>query len=62
MTIIGAEGTSADCDALSTSCLILGSEKGKELIESLDGYEAAFILRDDSIVETSGMNLTEMKS
>ena len=62
VTIIGAEGTSADCDALSTSCLILGSEKGKELIESLDGYEAAFILRDDSIVETSGMNLTEMKS
>ena len=58
VTIIGDEGTSADCDALSTSCLILGSEDGKALIESLDGYEAAFILKDDSVVTTSGMEFT----
>lgn len=62
VTIIGADGTSADCDALSTTCLILGSEAGAKLIESLDGYEAAFILRDNSIVKTSGMELTETNS
>ncbi len=57
VTIKGDFGSSADCDALSTTCLILGSEKGKALIESLDGYEALFILQDESLVTTSGMKL-----
>lgn len=58
VSIVSQAGKSADCDALSTTCLILGSEKGKELIESLDGYEAVFITRDNEIVTTSGMNFT----
>ena len=39
VTIVGTVG-SADCDALSTTCLILGLEDGMELIESIDGVEA----------------------
>ena len=58
VTIQGAEGTSADCDALSTICLLLGSEKGSRLIENMEGYEALFILRDDSVHKTTGMEFT----
>ncbi len=61
VTIVGGRGKSSDCDALATTCLIYGSQDGLKLIESLDGFEAAFILRDESIVETSGMNLTKTK-
>lgn len=60
VTILGEEGTSGDCDALATICLILGSEEGLDLIRSLDGYEAAFILEDGSILLTDGMDFTEM--
>lgn len=46
-------------DGLSTSCLLLGYEKGRELAESLEGVEAAFVLEDGTIHTTEGMNLTE---
>lgn len=58
VTITADEGHSVDCDALSTTCLLLGTEKGTELIESLDGYDAAFIDEDGSITCTSGMEFT----
>ena len=58
VSIKGAGGHSIDCDALSTSCLILGSEEGMELVEGLDGYEALFIVDDgkggEKIVKTEG--------
>ena len=41
-------------DALSTASFVLGTEKGCELIESLDGVEALFIARDRTVTETSG--------
>ena len=41
-------------DALSTAAFVLGTEKGTELIESLDGVEAVFIARDRSVTMTSG--------
>ena len=41
-------------DALSTAAFVLGTEKGCELIESLDGVEALFIARDRTVTETSG--------
>ncbi len=47
---------SVDGDALSTSCLLLGEEKGTELIESLDGVEAFFILSDGTTRQTSGFS------
>ncbi len=34
---------SVDCDALSTTTFILGAEKGIELINSIDGFEAVFV-------------------
>ena len=61
VTIKSKAGQSADCDALSTICLSLGVQKGKELIESLDGYEAAFIDLDNQIILTSGMELNAIE-
>lgn len=46
--------SSAQGDALSTTCLLLGQEKGAALIESLDGVEALFILTDGTQLPTSG--------
>lgn len=46
--------SSAQGDALSTTCLLLGQEKGSALIESLDGVEALFILTDGTRLPTSG--------
>lgn len=43
---------SATGDALSTSCLLLGLEKGKELIKNTDGVEAIFITKDYEIITT----------
>lgn len=56
VTIKSKWGHSVDCDGLSTTCLILGEKKAKKLIESLDGYEALFILKNDQIVKTSGFD------
>lgn len=47
---------SADGDALSTTCLLLGEEKGMELIEGLNGVEALFILDDGTMRQTSGFS------
>ncbi len=55
VTIIGASSTIAD--ALSTSCILLGSEKGMELVESLPEVEAVFVTRDGEILESSGAGL-----
>ena len=41
-------------DALATSAFALGTEKGAELIESLEGIEAVFIARDRTPSYTSG--------
>ena len=41
-------------DALATAAFALGTEKGLELIESLDGVEALFIARDRTAVYSSG--------
>lgn len=48
--------SSADGDALSTTCLLLGREKGMALVESLEGVEALFIAKDGSCTESSGMD------
>ena len=53
VTVISA--SSADGDALSTACLLLGSEAGMELAESMDGVEALFVTRDGQVHMTSGM-------
>ena len=46
--------SSMEGDALSTTAYVLGTEKGTELIESLEGIEAVFIARDRTVTYTSG--------
>lgn len=52
-TIIGKN--SADCDALSTICILYGKEKAKKLIEETDGYEAIFVTQKGTLLYTSGL-------
>lgn len=44
--------SSVEGDALSTSCLLLGFEDARRLIESLDGIDAVFITDDYQIYDT----------
>ena len=53
VTVIGEN--SADCDALSTACLLLGTEKGKAIIENTAGTEAVFISRNGDIKLSAGL-------
>lgn len=50
VTIISKK--SVDGDALSTLCFVLGYEKGKSLIESLEGIEAIFVTQEGEILKT----------
>lgn len=45
---------SINCDALSTSAFGLGLEKGKKLIESIDGVDAVFVTKDKKVYTTKG--------
>ena len=55
VTVIGEN--SMDADALSTVCMLMGSNKGTQLIDTISGIEAVFILRDGSIKVTGGLNI-----
>ena len=46
--------SSMEGDALSTTAFVLGTEKGLELIESLEGVEAVFIAKDRTVTYSSG--------
>ncbi len=59
VTIIADDGTAAD--ALSTTCFVLGTEKGMELIENTEGTEALFIDKDMNLTFSSGFPEYEMK-
>jgi len=48
---------SIDADALSTAVFVLGYEKGRALIEPLEGTEAVFVFNDQSVRKTEGANL-----
>lgn len=50
VSIISQESLTGD--ALSTACLILGHEKGKELIENTEGVEAVFVLKNGEVDST----------
>ena len=41
-------GQCMTADAIATSCMVLGVNKGRELVESMDDVEAYFIYSDDS--------------
>lgn len=46
--------SSTDCDALSTTCFLLGLKDGMALIETLPDTEALFISEDGSLHRSSG--------
>lgn len=46
---------SMDCDALSTAAYILGSDKGMELLRSMNGIEGMFVKEDGTLVKTNGL-------
>lgn len=50
VTILSKDSVTGD--ALSTSCLLLGLEKGKKLIESKEDVEAIFVTKDYEIIKT----------
>ena len=52
VSIVAPDGS--DGDALSTTCFALGTKKGLDLIESLDGIEALFIGKDGKLTQSSG--------
>ena len=52
VSIAAASGT--DGDALSTTCFLMGKEKGMELIETLEGTEALFIDENMELYSSSG--------
>jgi len=47
---------SMDADALSTAVFVLGYEKGRAFVESLEGVEAIFVFDDRSICLTGGVD------
>ena len=52
----GTLSTSMDADALSTSIFVLGYEKGRALIESLEGVDAVFVFEDMTVSTTGGVD------
>lgn len=53
VTVIGK--SSADADAISTSCMLLGEEVGLNLIEITPDTEAVFVRRNGTLVLSSGL-------
>ena len=61
VTLIADKGRSGDIDALSTICLIKGSDEGIKLIESMDGIEGVFVMSDGSVRTTGGAGFEAAK-
>jgi thiamine biosynthesis lipoprotein len=63
VTVVAAN--CADADALATGLIVLGADRGLQLVESLPGVEALFVLRKDSSgfrsQMSSGMRLLEVR-
>ena len=55
VTLVADKGHSVDCDAMSTISLIKGYKEAKKFIDSRDGVDAIFILKDGSVKTTSGL-------
>lgn len=47
--------SSADADALSTVCMLLGLDEGLNLIENTSDSEAVFVKKDGSIIVSNGL-------
>ena len=49
-------GTSIDADALSTAIFVLGYERGRALVDSLEGVEAIFVFENRLVRTTAGVD------
>lgn len=56
VTVTAEKDRSADCDALATICILEGLDKGKELLEGMEGYEGLFIDKDGRQYATQGFD------
>ena len=56
VTILAPDAAKAD--ALSTTCFILGKEKGMELIDSLEDVYAVFITKGGEAIYSKGLEET----
>ncbi|MCH3953900.1 MAG: FAD:protein FMN transferase [Eubacterium sp.] len=54
VTIMAEDGHSVDCDAMATTCLLMGRKKALNFIEKKKGYECLIITRSGKIYKTSG--------
>ncbi len=59
VTIVGERGTSMECDAYSTICLLLGTEKSFQLLEQIPEVEALFLDSNDYVQMTKGMQFEQ---
>jgi thiamine biosynthesis lipoprotein len=48
-------GSSTDADALSTMVFLMGTRRGMELLESLEGVQAIIVTRDKQVFVTQGL-------
>lgn len=55
LSVTVAAPSSADADALSTACFVLGLERGLALIDSLEGVYALFITEDMALHPSAGL-------
>ena len=53
---IVSSGASMDADALSTAIFVLGYERGRALVDSLEGVEAIFVFENQSVRATAGVD------
>ena len=53
---IVSSGASVDADALSTAIFVLGYERGRAMVDSLEGVEAIFVFDNQSIRTTAGVD------
>ena len=61
ISIKGSKDQSTWCDAYSTTCLLLGSEKAKKFINGKDGFEFALIKTDNKIEQSKNFNMEIIK-
>ena len=59
VTLIADKGKSMDCDAMSTICLIKGYQDARKFIESQEGIEAVFVLKNGDVKMTDGAKLIQ---
>lgn len=59
VTLIADKGKSMDCDAMSTICLIKGYQDARKFIESQEGVEAVFVLKNGDVKMTDGAKLVQ---